>query len=526
MTAPNEMPPPPGAGPIAAQPAPAQPPAAGGPNIASIIKRMLAHLGVAVVVLGLGVSVTMVMSRSRKPTWTSETVIHYREGIKRELVGAPGEGDVLKALPARLKEILLSRAHLERLVREFNLYPNFVAADGYIGAVDRFRNKITFKPRSTETFLIAFEGSTPEEAQQVTAKLADVLIEDMAERKRAAAKRDTEFLESEKKRADEDLYKCEAELAGFIAKHPEFAAENNSEQAGSGVRTEMMKAVADPELLALTRQQQRLRSAIAKPAGGGPASAGGGAADADPALAALASAKTAADSELAAAQRDLDQKSEKLTDAHPDVRMAKARVAAATAKQREATAALIAATPQPGAAPAPGPKGEDPYAAAPVDEKTKLARELAATQREIENRKKGIKPDAAKAAEGANRIVALETDFRRLYRERDKARQRQTAIDDNLFKADRNANSELGGYNAQVMVLDPAYLPNQAGGMSKLKFILAGIAASIAAGLVAAAAWGMFLDDRLFMAEEVAGFAPVLAAIPKAPPEKRKKRSA
>src|SRR3954452_7606913 len=105
MTAPNEIPPPPGAGPAAASPA--QPPAGGGPNIAAIIKRMLAHLWVAAIVLGLGVGGTMVMARGREPTFSSETVIYYREGIKREFVGTPGDGDVLKALPSRLKETLL-----------------------------------------------------------------------------------------------------------------------------------------------------------------------------------------------------------------------------------------------------------------------------------------------------------------------------------------------------------------------------------------------------------------------------------
>src|SRR5262249_16792392 len=147
-------------------------------------------------------------------------------------------------------------------------------------------------------------------------------------RKRAAAKRDTEFLESEKKRADEDLFKRETELSSFIAKHPEFAAENNAEQAGSGGRTEMMKQVADPDLQgALARQQQRLRAAINKPRGAPAASGGGGApAPPDQTLADLAAASKLADAEVTAAQKDLDQKSEKLTDAHPDVKMAKSRL--------------------------------------------------------------------------------------------------------------------------------------------------------------------------------------------------------
>jgi len=505
---------------------PAQPPA-GGLNVGAILKRMLAHLPVALVVLVLGVSVTMVLSRSRKPTYASETVIYYREGINRQYVGVEDQGgDVLKALPARLKEKLLSRAHLEKITKEFNLYPQIVALEGYIAAVDRFRTKITFKPRSAETFLIAFEGATAEEAQEVTARLADVLIEDMAERKKAQAKTTTEFLETEKKRADDDLQKRETDLARFIAQHPEFATEANAEQAGSGVRAEKARAVADPELLAMERQQQRIRAALDVKVGGGVV-AGGGPAAAQGPDPGLVAAKNAADQELANAQKDLDDKQAKLTDQHPDVMMAKNRLAAAQAKARAAAVALKAAIEAPPKAAAPVVvQAEDPYEAKPADERARLERELSKNDRELQMRKRGIKPAAGSAADLANQIIAIETEWKMLNREREKARARQGNIDDRLFKAEANAASELGGYNAQVMVLDPAFLPNMPGNMPKSKFIMIGILVSALAGLVFAAAWGMLLDDRVFVADDLAGFAPVLGVIPRGLAEKKGKRRA
>ena len=193
----NEMPPPPGAPNAASAPAAAAPaPAAGGPNIGAIVKRMLAHLGVAIVVMALGIAITMVMSRNRKATWGSETVIFYKQGISAQFVGVEGGEENLKTLPGRLKGVLLSRAPLEKIIKEFNLYQQTVDNEGLVAAVDKFRTKITFKARTTEEFLIAFEGSTPEEAQQVTARLADILIEDMTERRKARAKTATDFIES------------------------------------------------------------------------------------------------------------------------------------------------------------------------------------------------------------------------------------------------------------------------------------------------------------------------------------------
>ena len=514
----NELPPPPGLGPAIA-PMPAQPPPGPGLNVGSIISRMAAHLLVAFVVLAFGLAVTMVLARSRKPVWNSETVVYYKEGIGRQFVGIENEGNALKTLPARLKETLLSRQHLEKIVKEFNLYPLIVDAEGYIAAVDKFRTKITFKPRSEETFLIAFEGTTAEEAQQVTARLADVLVENMHEQKRSQAKTAMDFLEAEKKRADDDLNKRELELAKFVALHPEFAAEANAEQAGAGVRTEKAKAVADPELLALDRQQQRLRAALAVPAGGGAPGVPGGNGP-DPAL---VQAKNAADQELAAAERDFNQKSEKLTDQHPDVRMAKAQLGAARAKAKEAAARLAAATPPP-ASPFAAPAVKDDLYDKP-DEKMLLQRELAKNEREIQMRRRGIKPDVD-ADSVANQVISLETEWKRLNRERGDARERAGNIGARLFRARSNAESELGGYNSQVMVLDPAYRPAEPNTMPKPKFIAIGVLVSLIAGLAFATAWGMFLDDRVFVADDLAALAPVLGTIPKAPPAKKGKRSA
>ncbi len=518
---PNDMPPPPGAPNAVPSPAAATPPPApAGPNIGAIIKRMVAHLPVTVVVLALGIAITMVMARQRKTMWGSETVIYYKEGIARQFTGVEGGEDNLKALPGRLKGTLLSRAPLEKIIKEFNLYQQTVQMEGLVAAVDKFRAKITFKPRSTEEFLIAFEGATPEEARDVTARLADILIEDMNERKKARAKTATEFLENEKKRADEDLEKRETELAQFLAGHPEFASENNGEQAGAGIRAEKAKAIADPELLALDGQQQRIRAALAaKVAPGVPGAAAGPAGAGQ----AILGAKQAADQEVAAAEKDLEEKREKLKDQHPDVRIARSRFLAAQAKQREANAALIAATPNVAPVAVAGAGADDPYEAKkPVDEATRLERELQKTERELQMRKRGIKPDA-NASAFATHIIELEKQWKTLNREREKAKTRQTNIDDRLFKARTNEESENSGYNATVMVMEPAFLPTTTGTMPKQKFILLGIVISLVVGLVAATAWGMFLDDRVFVADDLAALAPALVTVPAGPVEKPSK---
>lgn len=518
----NDLPPPPGALNAAPSPAAGAPPAPAGPNIGAIIKRMLAHLPVALVVMAFGIAITMVMARQRKPTWGSETTILYKEGISRQFVGVEGGEDNLKTLPGRLKGTLLSRAPLEKIIKEFNLYQQIVAAEGMVAAVDKFRTKITFKPRSTEEFLIAFEGTSPEEAQQVTARLADILLEDVNARKKSKARAAREFAENEKKQADAELDKRDTELATFLAQHPEFAAENNGEQAGASIRAEKAKAIADPELLALDAQQQRIRAALAaKLAPAVPGAAAAAAGPGGPAQVILA-AKQAADAELAAAQKDLDEKSKKFTDQHPDVRLARSRLAEAEARARQANAAIIAATPNTAPAPATARASDDLYDSKPADEKTRLERELQKTEREIQMRKRGVKPDA-NATSFATHIIELEKQWKTLNRERERAKGQLARADERLSKAEANEESELSGYNATITVLDPAFLPTQTNAMPKPKFILIGVLASLVVGLAAAAAWGMFLDDRVFVAGDLAQLAPVLVEVPAGPEGKPKK---
>lgn len=156
----------------------------------------------------------------------------------------------------------------------------------------------------------------------MTARLADVLIEDMGERKKAQAKTTTDYLEAEKKRADDDLAKREMELRSVHHVAPRVRdREQRRARRLRGPRREI-KRIANPGIMAIERQQQRLRAAAVAakdaPAAGGGAAAGGAAGPGPDA--ALPNQKAAADNKLAAAQKDLADKSEKLTDNHPDVK--------------------------------------------------------------------------------------------------------------------------------------------------------------------------------------------------------------
>lgn len=491
------------------------------PSISGMISRTVAHWYIAVVVLIVGAMLTVVFIRSRMPAYRSEMVIFYREGVKAAYLGPDGP-DPLRTLSARLKETLLARSNLEKVVEEFDLFPDVVAKRGTVDAVDRLRGKIVFRARTPDTFAISYEGRTREEAQEVTQRLGELLVEENTRVRQTQAKITSEFLDAEQKRAEAELNKADKDLAGFLAEHPEFAAEQiqpGGTQAGSAIRAEQRRATeVDPTLEALERQAPRLKSRLAAPSAKDPLAAGAGAAPPP----ALVQAKQQADQELASARRDLAEKQARFTEAHPDVRAAMARASAAEAGAKQAEQAIATAvSPPPSAA---LPDGQDPYSETSKSDaaKAKVKAQLAQIEREINQRKKAketAQQQQPDASETALQIINLETEWSRVAREQARARQRLTDLETKVFRADIAASSEEGGYSAQIVVLDPAFKPSSPSSTARSVLALAGLVASLLAGLGLAAARGILLDDRIYDAEDIGrmGLAPVLAIVPHAP---------
>ncbi|AKT37775.1 GumC family protein [Chondromyces crocatus] len=496
----------------------AEPPQAAGPqppSIGGMIRRTLAHWYIAVIVAVLGAGMTALYVKSRQPAYRSETTILYREGVRAAL--GPDGPDPLRTLSGRLKETLLARSNLEKIVTEFELYPDVLQKRGIVDAVDRLRSKVTFRAKSPDTFAISFEGMTRDEAQIVTARLAELLVEETARVKQSQAKITTEFLIAQQKQAEQELEKADKDLAQFLSQHPEFAQETvqpTGVQSGASIRAEQRRATeGDPMLAALERQIPRLRSQLnpAAPAPGSPAAAA-----AQP-PAALTQQKSQADQELASARRDLADKQSRFTDSHPDVRTASTRVATAEAAARRAEQALASWQPEP---PPEAPAAAGTATAKATTNKAAVQAQLSQLEREISQRKKSQQAQQGQdPSDAAQQIINVEAEWSRLTRDQNRARIRLGDLEQKVFRAEMTANSEEGGYAAQIMVLDPAYKPTSPSTPPRSMMALGGLAASFLMGLALAAARGIVLDDRVYGVEDIErlGLAPVLSVVPAAP---------
>ncbi len=475
-------------------------------SIAGRTWRFRWYVGI-VMVIGIGASVAVAMLKQRE--YTSETLIVYQEGIgTRTITNSEMAVDAQQKLTLKLKEMVLSRTRLQKIIAEYHLYPEIVEKRGYVDAVDEMRKNIAFRAKDGDTFGLAFTGDDPIKVQTLTARLGQELLEEHSKSRLEQAGETREFLDGEKRRSDEDLREKESKLAGFIAKNPEFARESNGAGAGTqaGIAVRAMNGrpvagkLADPQLSALEREASRIQERLGLPSAHRKADR-----DIDPKLAAM---RAEAESDFKQAQRDLANMAQ-FTEEHPDVRAAKGRLKAAEAKLRRTNEAIAANDAE-----------KKPEA---VDEGTIDRGALEASLKKVQDeiaaykRRKSDAPAPPASTTGSSAaIVTLETDWTRLNREVTDARERNQQLESRQFKASILESAVTSGRNAQMIIVDPAYKPTHPNkGRTQLVLVGTALAASLALMLALLLA---LLDDRIYDRAdiELLRLTPLLGVVPRA----------
>lgn len=477
----------------------------------SILARTRRFAGAALVLFVVGCAASVAFAMLRKRVFKSETLILYREGIRSsDLVGGEDSGDRAHKLGLRLKEMVLSRTQLESIIQQYKLYPAMVEDRGMIEAVDEMRAHINFRVKDGDTFGLGFDGEDPKTTQQVTSRLAEALLEENSKTHAEQAEVTKDFLDREKAHTQAELNDKETALAQFLAKHPEFAretAQQGANQAGTAIRAQAAakssgKAV-DPALASLEREATRLQERLGVPT----AARKKAEAQADPMLLQV---RSEADADLRAAQKDLQDKQSQFTEEHPDVRAAKVRVKLAQEKYKranDAVSASLAIAQQKSDA-----KQEDEG----TIDRAALENELKRINEEIAQYK-ARKAKVEQPSTMATSVVALETEWTRLNREVAEVRERFGSLQDKEFKAAMVESAAATGRTAQMVIVDPAFLPTHAA--KPARSVIAGAGMALSLLLAVALALGLALiDDRLYDRADVEKLAllPVVGVVPRA----------
>jgi uncharacterized protein involved in exopolysaccharide biosynthesis len=483
---------------------------------------MVRHARAAAIFAVVGVLIALAVAMLKPRRYRSETVILYREGVRWSYLGASDLMDPGRRVGQRLREIVLSRAVLTKVMHDFKLYAAIDEGEGTNEAIEQFRRDVTFKTGESDTISIAYEASTPETAQGVAAALAEELTSASQRLRSEQAAMTSGFLDAEARRSEETLRTKETEFARFLAEHPEFALEAQQPAGGGGGGARRAPGAPGPVgpekptgLVALEREAARIRSRLAPPTPGSAAATPPPAAPVVPVDPKLAAEKQAADAEVAEARRQLGAKEALYTPQHPDVRAAQARVKAAEGRAAQADSAIRASR---------AVESDAPAAAGPVTPTTN-----AADRKALEGRLAGIEAAIARAKsltktddmgpqdDTTKAIVALETDWQRLSREVAEAREHHKQIQDKTFLAGVAASSATQGSAGQMLVVDPAYKPLRPVGAGRGKVLATGVALVIPLALALALVLAL-LDDRIYRKADLdrLAVAPVLGAVPKA----------
>ncbi|MCA1663411.1 MAG: hypothetical protein LC659_03935, partial [Myxococcales bacterium] len=320
-------------------------------------------------------------------------------------------------------------------------------------------------------------------------------------------------LDRERDRIETELKDKETALAQFLAKHPEFARETaqpGQNQAGASIRAASAANAAranaprgDSTLASLEREAARLQERL-----GMPVTHKRGEVQADPQLVA---AKEDAAAELKQAQKDLADKQNEFTEEHPDVRTARARVKQAQDKYKRASDAVaISMTQQQQKSSA---KDEDEG----YIDRGALDNQLKRINDEIsEYKRRKADSSAPPPTVVASSVVALETDWVRLNREVVAVRDRFQSLQDKEFKAAMVESAAASGRTAQMVIIDPAFVPTHAAPPGRTTIMAAGLAATMVLALLFALGLAL-VDDRIYDRDDIErlGMLPLIGLVPR-----------
>jgi len=117
---------------------------------------------------------------------------------------------------ATIQQIILSRALLGRVIEEFRLYPAGKSAEDIL---EPMRNRVKIATTREHAFVISFADESPTLAQQVTARLADLFIEQTLKTREQLVGEATEFLQVELDAARTELDAKERAISEYKLKH-------------------------------------------------------------------------------------------------------------------------------------------------------------------------------------------------------------------------------------------------------------------------------------------------------------------
>lgn len=422
---------------------------------------------------------------------------------------------VTTRLQDRLQSInqqILSRTRLERIIQDFNLYPELRRTQFMEQVVDEMRKNINPQIVKGDAFKISYVSTNPRQAMLVTERLASLYIDESLRDREVLAEGTNQFLETQLQDARQRLIEHEKKLEDYNRRHAgELPTQMTSNLQGLNGAQMQLQAIVDSmnrdrdRRLNLERMQVDLTAQIS------PQSAPS---DSDASPATIGSAPppaTATGSQLATARKELRVLELRLKPAHPDINRAK-KVVEDLEKKVEAEAAAAEL----------GIVIDSPKAAAnpndPVRRIQTVREEMAALDQQIKAKEAEETRLHGVIAAYQRRIEATptrESELTELTRDYSTIQGMYRSLLGKNEEAKISANLERRQIGEQFKVIDPARLPEKPFEPDRIKITLIGAVLGLVLG-VGMTAFLEYRDTTLKSDEDVltALALPVLALVP------------
>jgi polysaccharide chain length determinant protein (PEP-CTERM system associated) len=379
---------------------------------------------------------------------------------------------VAKRLQTVQQEVL-SRTRLERVVQELDPYQTLGTQPlGEIAA--GMRKAITVRVRGSDGFFIDFVHADPQMAQRVADRLANLFIGEATLAREKQVTEAFEFIESQLAEARQGLEARETALREYKERHMGSLPEQTTTNLSTLQRMQLEQQALAEQLRAATERLSRLES------GGEPADAVSG-----------------RRVSLSALRAQLESLRARYTDEHPDVKAARAQIAAL-----EAEIGSAAET------------GQRASRALETEDARRELERLKARQEENRRRMAELEARVEQAPRTEQELANLTRDFQKL-------NENYLSLLNKRLDAQMAAKLEQRWRGEQFHILDPADLPTSPFFPNRILFLVLGLVAGLGLGIGAAFA-ADFIDHSIRTEKELGELLPftVFATVPYIDPKK------
>jgi polysaccharide chain length determinant protein (PEP-CTERM system associated) len=416
-------------------------------------------------------------------------------------------------LPERLnllKQQILSRTRLERIIEEFNLYPQERKSQLMEQVVEQMRKDIGVdlpkvrRKQEPGYFVVSFESENPQTAMLVTERLASLFVKEHLETRSTKADTTSQFYQGQVDEALRKLKEQESRLEVFRRAN----AGRLPEQVDANLKLmESARQELQSLIDSINRDHDRqltIERNIADETSLGPIVVKGGKEGAAEVL-------QTTGQELAAAKAALATLQLRLKDDHPDVRIAKSRIADLEKK------AVAEALQQPVSEGQPtGPLST--AAAERLRRVSSMRAELDSLARGIELKRAKADKTQATIADYQRRVQAsptLQTQLSELMREYGTLKESYEGLVKKTQDASLSSSLEQHQVGEQFRIVDPATRPDVPRSPNRLRIELIGAVMGLGLGLAIAALLA-YRDTSLRSEDDVlaALTLPVVAVVP------------